>query len=370
MDILRTLKILTLLFLGSGCAKFSYVVEQGIGQLSLQWRGVPNHKLLDDDSIAPEIKKKIREVEQYKSYFYAYWEREESEIYSKTTLLDRSAVTYLVVASPYDRIEPVEECFWFVGCFPYLGFFNENSAKKYQKRLERREYVTMRRPVYAYSTLGRFNDRLLSSFFVFHGIDLAELIFHELYHTIFFVKSEVDLNENLANFFGREMALEYFNVSAKERKDQQEREEIQSELRREVVRLTRKLNEHYRENHPLDLDRAKELMDKFMKAVFFPSVTDKCTGLGLDLAECWPLHHNWNNARLAAFMTYERQGRQVQALYEREGRSLRALQLYIEEKYEQYQSQRPHRKSFEDFLFSSLGKTERADEIPAYHDKS
>src|SRR5690606_28211743 len=51
---------------------------------------------------------------------------------------------------------------------------------------------------------------ILSSFFYYDDLDLAELIFHELFHTIFFIKDDVDLNENLANYFGKELVRLYF----------------------------------------------------------------------------------------------------------------------------------------------------------------
>ena len=52
------------------------------------------------------------------------------------------------------------------------------------------------RPVNAYSTLGHFNDRVLSSFFNYNEKGLANLIFHELFHSILFFKNGVNLNEN------------------------------------------------------------------------------------------------------------------------------------------------------------------------------
>ena len=64
--------------------------------------------------------------------------------------------------------------------------------------------------MHAYSTLGYFNDHILSSFFYYNEHQLAEMIFHELFHTIFFVKNEVDLNENLAQYFAQQLTMEFF----------------------------------------------------------------------------------------------------------------------------------------------------------------
>jgi len=92
-------------------------------------------------------------------------------------MLENSAVTYLVVASPFNEIKAVETCFPVMGCFPYLGFFNLNSAKNFAKEKENENYVTWIRPVYAYSTLGYFTDTILSSFFIIPTTSWLNLFF-------------------------------------------------------------------------------------------------------------------------------------------------------------------------------------------------
>ncbi|MBT5093001.1 MAG: hypothetical protein HOM21_02085, partial [Halobacteriovoraceae bacterium] len=198
--------LLIVAFLSSGCAKFSYLVEQGIGQLKLQSRSKKNSEILKDPTVEESIKDKIKLITKYKEYFYRYWGKPSTGIYSKTTILKGEAVTHLVIVSPADKIEALEECFPLVGCFPYLGFFKKASAKEYASKKSAEGFVTYTRPVYAYSTLGKLEDRILSSFFQYKDSELAELIFHELFHTIFFIKDEVELNENLANYFGQVMA--------------------------------------------------------------------------------------------------------------------------------------------------------------------
>jgi len=199
------------LFTLSGCAKLGYLTEQGIGQVKLQMSGESNNAILKNPKISPSIKRKIILVEEYKKFFYHHFGQKPSDIYSKTTILSNKAVTYLVVASSHTEIKAHEFEFPVMGSFPYIGFFNLDSAKKFSDNLkETEDLVTWIRPVYAYSTLGYFEDRILSSFFHYDDIELAELVFHELFHTLFFIRDEVDLNENLANLYGKEMLQEYF----------------------------------------------------------------------------------------------------------------------------------------------------------------
>ena len=72
--------------------------------------------------IEQETKDKIIYIENLKRYFFEYWEKDVEPIYSRTTLLDQKAVTYLVITSDFHKIEANQECFPLMGCFPYLGF--------------------------------------------------------------------------------------------------------------------------------------------------------------------------------------------------------------------------------------------------------
>ena len=50
----------------------------------------------------------------------------------------------------------------------------------------------------AYSTLGYFDDPVLSTFVRYREVDLARLIFHELAHQVVYVKDDTSFNESFA----------------------------------------------------------------------------------------------------------------------------------------------------------------------------
>jgi predicted aminopeptidase len=50
----------------------------------------------------------------------------------------------------------------------------------------------------AYSTLGYFDDPLLSTFVRYREVELARLIFHELAHQVVYVKDDTSFNESFA----------------------------------------------------------------------------------------------------------------------------------------------------------------------------
>ena len=352
MDLLKKLLLVQALFFLCSCAKTSYLVNQGLGQFSLQIHGVRNEKILSDPNVDLKTKERIELITKAKHHFYQFWQKPPKDIYSKTTILDQEEVTTLVIVSPHDKIEPQKECFWFMGCFPYLGFFKREAALKYAAQKNEQGFITVTRPVYAYSTLGYFSDRILSSFFVFSDEDLIDLIFHELYHTIFFIKNEVDLNENLANFFAREMTNDYLKLAEVDLKKRDNLRQQDRVLSQALVKLTAELNERYSKLHLPKREETDRVFEDFMQQRFSPEIKLICEQQKMEIERCFPLNRDWNNASLAAFLTYENRAQEIEELYQKFQLSLQDFQLYIEDKYTQYLKEKT-KDSFENFLFAT-----------------
>ena len=316
--------------------------------MSLLYRGRDNGEILKDPKTPPEVRQKIELIEKYKSYFYDYWSMKPTGIYSETTMLEGEAVTYLVIAAPFNEIKAKEHCFPFMGCFPYLGFFSQKKAMDFAKNLEEEQWQTFVRPVYAYSTLGYFEDKILSSFFQYSDYSLSELIFHELFHTLFFIKDEVDLNEALASYFGRKMALEYFRYSKEEIEAKEAKERKQGLITRRFVKLIRELNENYKKKNFLVADEAENYRESFIEKTLKPKMKEYCASLGAK--SCFPVARKWNNASLAAFMTYEDRGDAIKELHESLKVDLKGFFLHIKKSYENYREESP-KQSFSDTLF-------------------
>ncbi len=344
MDILkRLILVLTCLTLIS-CAKVSYLTEQGIGQFKILYDAKENNELLNDPKVKKEYKEKIMLIEKYKAFFYEYWSKSSTDIYSKTTILDRDAVTYLVITSPKDKVYAIEECFIFAGCFPYLGFFKKSSALDYVKKMEEQGNETYMRKVLAYSTLNKFSDPILSTFFLYDRFELAETIFHELFHTILFIKDEVDLNENLANFFGKKL-LEIYFANNKDNIKLKKYFEMEKAFR-ELSSFISNLGIDYEKSLTIDAsDKAKK---NFLDEIFTPKIKDECVRLKLQ-DHCWPLRATWNNATFAAFKTYEKGQDKIAKMLNTHGGDLKELFKYIEKKYLEYDEGKKE-MSFENYL--------------------
>lgn len=348
----KTLLFFSLLSLVSGCAKFEYLYEQGMGQMTLLSQGKDNKDVLKSVRVPKTQKEKIKKIQELKTYFYKYWDKKETRIYSQTTMLKNRAVTYLVIASPYQEIKAVDNCFPLMGCFPYLGFFSQASAKKFANEKEKEDYVTWIRPVYAYSTLGYFTDTILSSFFEYDDYELAELIFHELYHTIFFVKNQVDLNENLAMYFSERMLPEYFLSigQADYLVFEQKKVESDKKIKHLVVLLANELQTMYKSLLPKTKEEAQQILNEFMEERFKVEVMKKCQALDIQPKDCFPLNRTWNNASFAAFLTYEKKSNDLESLQKKLGLSLKDYYNWIVQKYEDFQNQ-SEEEDFEVYLF-------------------
>lgn len=326
-----------------------YLSEQGMEQAKLQWSGRDNEEILNDPKASDEMKRKIKLISKYKDFFYDYFGEKKTSIYSKTTVLSNKAVTYLVIASTKTKIEAKEFEFPFMGSFPYIGFFKKSSAEAFAKKLKREENLaTYIRPVYAYSTLGYFEDRILSSFFEYNDVELAELVFHELFHTIFFIKDEVELNENLASLYGKELLKEYF----KDRPELQKHFETQEKknlLSQKVVDLIGILQTEFAKlGGFITPGKADDLTQRFVAEVFLPGLKSYCTEIKLEDSEC-EIKADWNQASFAAFLTYEEEQDFLHQIKSNKSFDLKQYLTWLRMEHKNYGKQTED-LSFTDFL--------------------
>ncbi|RMG45070.1 MAG: hypothetical protein D6719_00800 [Candidatus Dadabacteria bacterium] len=131
------------------------------------------------------------------------------------TKINRDVLAWVLVGSKPDAFELYTWWFPFVGMVPYKGFFTKKAAERAGARLKQKGYEIWIRDTEAISTLGWFNDPLLSTTLRNHEVRVVNTVFHEIFHSTVWIPNHVDFNESLANFVGNQASIEFYENEAR-----------------------------------------------------------------------------------------------------------------------------------------------------------
>ncbi len=184
----------------------AYVMKSGVGQFKLLSSGVPVEKALKDPKIKEETKSKLLLAQEAREFAEKELHLKNTKNYTSYVELDRPYVTYVVSAAERWELKGYQWSYPFMGKMPYKGFFDEADAQELATEMQKEGYDSYMRGVSAYSTLGWFNDPLLSSMMSYDDYDLVDTIIHETVHATLYIKNAADFNERFASFLGQKGA--------------------------------------------------------------------------------------------------------------------------------------------------------------------
>ena len=107
------------------------------------------------------------------------------ESFTQFTQLERDTLVLVLSGAHRDRLATFSWWFPVVGRVPYKGYFDYDAARAAARRLRDRGLDVTLRPAAAFSTLGWFNDPLLSTTLALDSIGLANTVIHEATHSTF-----------------------------------------------------------------------------------------------------------------------------------------------------------------------------------------
>lgn len=194
-----------------GCSPL-YVLRAAYEEGKILWRREPIADFVDNPNVQVDTQEKLKLVLAVRKYARDVLKFNVGGSYSSYSHVDRPDLTYVVMAAPKTELRPYTWWFLIVGSVPYKGYFSKEEALAEIDRLKAEGYDTALRTSAAFSTLGWFDDPLLSHLLRYDKNVLSEIVFHELFHNTLYVKGAGDFNESAANFVGHRAAIEFFRA--------------------------------------------------------------------------------------------------------------------------------------------------------------
>jgi predicted aminopeptidase len=168
--------------------------------------------VLKDHKVDSVTRKKLRIVAAARLYARDSIGLNTGESFTTFSQLDRDTLLLVLSAAHRDQLIPYTWSFPIVGKIPYKGYFDFNAARRDAEKLQQEGYDTYLRPSSAFSTLGFFNDPLLSTTLAADSFELANTVIHEVTHNTFYAKGQAMFNESFASFVGARGAAAFFRA--------------------------------------------------------------------------------------------------------------------------------------------------------------
>jgi predicted aminopeptidase len=297
-----------------------YYWQSAAGQFDLIARARPIDGLIAETDDA-SLKARLQRITQMRAFASKELGLPANGSYTRYTDLGRPFVTWTVFATPELSLAPKEWCFPIGGCVAYRGYFNQAEADEAAAHLASQGDDVYIGHVPAYSTLGYFDDPVLSSFMRWPETDVARLIFHELAHQLIYVPGDTLFNESYAvtvETAGLERWLAHEHQPAlweQFQRTERTRSEFNALVRRTRARLA--------VIYSSDRSQAEK---RRLKAVAFAELrraydAGRQTDPGLAGYEAWFDHH-LNNAKLASVAFYTDRVPAFRAILAEEGGNL------------------------------------------------
>ena len=285
------------------CEAVGYYSQAARGQLAIVMGREDIRRLLQQQDLPVPLTAKLKKVLEIREFAEQELGLPIGEHYTTYVDVKREHVVWNVFAAPEFSLDPVNWCYPIAGCVSYRGYFLEQAALSYGAKLQQDGFDVYSGGIDAYSTLGWFEDSVLSTVLNRADYQLAGLIFHELAHQVVYVAGDTTFNESFATAVEREGVrrwLSQSNTAADIRAATQEHERQQ-----QFVGLVSQYRDRFAELYQQQLAPESMRLKKaaLQQALRSEYQTIKQDWQGYTGYDAW-FSHSLNNAQIATVASY------------------------------------------------------------------
>jgi predicted aminopeptidase len=300
----------------SGCSSVGYYGQLASGQWQLLQAREPVAKVIADPARPQPLRDHLVQSQKARTFASEQLHLPDNQSYRLYADIGRTYVVWNVFATQEFSLAAQNHCFPIAGCVAYRGYYSQGAARGEAALLKQQGMDVSIGGVEAYSTLGWFNDPIMSSMLSWGDERLATLIFHELAHQRFYVKDDTEFNESFATFVEQEGTRQWrvarglapIGSAALQQRDQ---------FTRLVLDTRKRLETLYAQPLAADAMRRAKAAEFERLRSEYRQVRDSQWG-GDKRYDAW-VNQPMNNARLLPFGLYDQWVPAFSALFRQDG---------------------------------------------------
>ena len=296
----------------AGC-QAGYYAHLARGQYELLSRREPIAQLVADAATDAGLKRKLARAQDARGFAARELGLPDNGSYTSYADLGRPYAVWNVFAAKELSLQAREWCYPMLGCLAYRGYYDPGRAEGAAQELREDGFDVIVAGIPAYSTLGWFDDPLLSTIGDAEDV-VAGTIFHELAHQLEFAAGDTAFNESFATFVEQEGLRRYLKDAPELAQAASARQQRRAEYVERMLECRRRLEAIYAGAAP-DAEKRERKRAEFERLW-------RETGIGpeveLNNAQLLPfgLYHQWVPAFAALFRA---QGEDWSAFYREVG---------------------------------------------------
>lgn len=201
-QVMKTRLIISILLLMglvlSGCSSMQYYAQAVKGHTEILTQEESIEGLLDSSDLNSDLREILSHSQEARDFAVSELGLPNNDSYRNFVDLDRDYVVWNVVATNEFSVDAEQWCFIVVGCISYKGYYDRKQAEQFAIELRKKGHDVSVSGVRAYSTIGWFDDPLLSTMLYQDEARRIGIMFHELAHQQLYIKDDSAFNEAFA----------------------------------------------------------------------------------------------------------------------------------------------------------------------------